>query len=153
MAEPGSVLFDVFTVAQRTRSLLDVALDGAPLTPAQYALYSAVHEHGPLSASDLARLVGMPVTSVHDEVSAMAARGHVERRPDVRDRRAMLLRLTTTGRRAHRETGRSFEVAIRAVERRLGLPVADVRAALAALGRACDAAAADVAFETQGSAG
>lgn len=148
-----SVLFDVFAVAQRTRALLDVALDGAPLTPAQYAVYSAVFDHGPLSASDLARLVGMPVTSVHDEVTAMVARGHVERRRDPRDRRAVLLRLTAPGRRVHRETNKRFEVAIRAVERRLGLPVAEVRLALGELGRACDAAAADVAFEAQGSAG
>jgi DNA-binding MarR family transcriptional regulator len=149
----ASVLFDVFALAQRTRSLLDVALAGAPLTPAQYALYSAVFDSGPLSTSDLARVVGMPVTSVHDEVTAMAARGHVERRTDVRDRRAVLLRLTREGRAVHRATGRSFEVAIAAVERRLDRPLPDVRDALAALGRACDAAAADVAYDAQGSAG
>lgn len=143
----GSVLFDVYALAQRTRSLLDVALDAAPLTPARYAMYSAVHEHGPLSASDLARVVGMPVTSVHDEVSAMARRGHVERRRDVRDRRAVLLRLTADGAAAHEATRVAFEVAVSAVERRLGRPVADVRDVLADLGRACDGAAADVAFE------
>jgi DNA-binding MarR family transcriptional regulator len=142
-----SVLFDVYALAQRTRSLLDVALAAAPLSPAQYALYSAVYEHGPLSASDLARLVGMPVTSVHDEVSAMARRGHLERRRDVRDRRALLLRLTADGLAAHESTRAAFEVAVTAVERRLGRPVADVRDVLAELGRACDGAAADVAFE------
>jgi len=143
----GSVLFDVYALAQRTRSLLDVALAAAPLTPAQYAMYSAVHEHGPLSASDLARVVGMPVTSVHDEVSAMARRGHLERRRDVRDRRAVLLRLTPDGVAAHESTRAAFEVAVSAVERRLGRPVADVRDVLSELGRACDGAAADVAFE------
>lgn len=148
-----SVLFDVYALAQRTRALLDVALAGAPLTPAQYAVYSAVHEHGPLSASDLARLVGMPVTSVHDEVSAMSRRGHLERRRDVRDRRALLLRLTADGVAAHAATRVAFEVAISAVERRLDRPVSAVREALVALGRACDGAAADVAFEAQGDAG
>lgn len=143
----GSLLFDVYTLAQRTRSLLDVALAAAPLSPAQYAMYSAVHEHGPLSASDLARVVGMPVTSVHDEVSAMARRGHLERRRDVRDRRALLLRLTPDGVAAHASTRAAFEVAVTAVERRLGKPVADVRDVLSELGLACDGAAADVAFE------
>jgi len=146
---PTSVLFDVFVVAQRTRALLDLALAGAPLTPGQYAMYSAALEFGPLSTSELARRLGLPVTSAHDEVAAMLRLGHLERRRNPRDGRAFLLRLTPSGRDLHRQTSEAFEGAIRAVEARLGLPVAEVRSALAALAAACEGATSDVLFEGQ----
>jgi DNA-binding MarR family transcriptional regulator len=148
-----SVLFDVFVLAQRTRGLLDIALAGAPLTAAQYAAYSAVLEFGPLSTSDLARHLGLPVSSVHEEVAAMVVRGHVERRRDPRDGRAFLLRLTAAGREQHRVTSRFFEVAVRAVEDRLETPVQDVRDALVELTWACRGATADVTFDASSAAG
>ena len=153
MPRPTSVLFDVLVLSRRVAALLGVALDGAPLTPAEYATYSAVFEFGPLSASALARHLGLPVTSVHDDVRRLIDRGHVERARDRRDRRSWLLRLTAEGTAAHRATAAYFQGAVEAIEHRLDTPVDDLRAGLIELTAACEGAARDLTFDAQGDVG
>lgn len=135
-----SILFDVFVLAQRTRQLLAEAMSSAPLTADEYAIHSAIDHHAPISTSDLARELGMPVTTLHDHVHGLLERGHVERRRDPRDRRAQLLSLSPSGTAAHQRAGRSFDRALAPITEALRLPPDQVRDALRALTEACEAA-------------
>ncbi len=54
MTGEGSVLYDVYVLGQAVNELLVDGLADAPLTPSEYAVYSAVFERGPATPSELA---------------------------------------------------------------------------------------------------
>ena len=136
MKHPGrniSLLFDLFALNQRLRRLLALALADAGLRADEYAVYSLLFEQGPLTATEMARRMGMPLTTVLDYLRAMDARGHLRRARHPRDGRAQRLSLTLTGTAEHRRTNRAWEVMRVRLERSLPIPQKDVRRALQAL--------------------
>jgi DNA-binding MarR family transcriptional regulator len=58
--------------------------------------------------TELARELGMPVTTAADFVRAMRERGHVRRTPHPTDSRSHLLTLTAAGLRTHRKASLAF---------------------------------------------
>jgi len=126
-----SLLFDVFALSQQVGTLLQLAMRDAGMRPSDYAAYSVVLEGGPLTLTELARQLGMPVTTAADYVRAMLARGHLRKQPHPNDSRAQLLALTPAGVRAHRTANTRFERAYRAIIRELPpLDEADAREVL-----------------------
>ena len=114
------MLFDVFVLGQRTRTLVNEAMHDAGLRPDEYAAYSVVFEMQPITLTEMADQLAMPLTTVAEYVQAMTERGHLRKRPDPDDQRARLLTLTPAGIRAHRHASRSFERAHRALLGQLG---------------------------------
>jgi DNA-binding MarR family transcriptional regulator len=137
-----SMLFDVFVLNQRLRALLSRALSESELKADEYAVYSVLFEHGSLTATQMAGLTAMPVTTMLDYVRTMTARGHVRRTRNPADLRSYLLSLTPDGLATHRRTGAAWNVAVARLEGALSKPVAEVRDALQALD---DAAAQAIA--------
>lgn len=143
--QPGreiSLLFDLFVLNQRVRRLMTAALANVALRADEYAVYSLLFEQAPLTASEMARRMGMPLTTVLDYLSAMDQRRHLRREPHPRDGRAQQLSLTIAGISAHRRTNRAWEVMRVNLERSLPIPVDQVRRALQALDDAVIAALA-----------
>jgi DNA-binding MarR family transcriptional regulator len=103
-----SVLFDVFALGQQVRTLVSSAMAGCGLRPDEYAAYSVVFESGPVTMTELARELGMPLTSAADLVRTMRERGHLRRAPHPSDSRAYQLWLTAAGLRAHRKASAAF---------------------------------------------
>ncbi len=134
-----SLLFDLFVVNQRVRRVLTAALAETALRPDEYAVYGLLFEQGPLTATEMARRLGMPLTTLLDYLRAMQARGHVRRERHPRDGRAQHLSLTLSGVTEHQRTNAAWEVMRAQLEGSLTAPIEDVRAALHALD---DAAAA-----------
>ena len=134
----GSVFFDLFVLQQRVRRLLSEAMAEGPLRPDEYAMYSAVFEDEAISPTAMAARLGMPLTTVADQIRAMEARGHCRRVPHPTDGRSYLIVLTAEGSRAHREANVPFERAAAAFERALPRSERAVRRELAALIRAAD---------------
>jgi DNA-binding MarR family transcriptional regulator len=62
-----------------------------------YAALSAIGAFGPLTLTDLAAILGMPLTTASDAVRRLEARGHAARRPNPADGRSQLLELTKDG--------------------------------------------------------
>jgi DNA-binding MarR family transcriptional regulator len=136
MARPGrniSLLFDLFVLNQRVRRLLSLALSDVPLRADEYAVYSLLFEQGPLTATEMARRMGMPLTTLLDYLRAMDGRGHLRRDPHPRDGRAQHLSLTMAGTAEHRRTHAAWEVMRIGLERSLPLPAGEIRRALHAL--------------------
>jgi DNA-binding MarR family transcriptional regulator len=106
-----SILFDVFALGQRVRTLVAAAMAGCGLRPDEYAAYSVVFEARSVTMTELARELGMPVTTAADYVRAMRERRHVSRTPHPTDSRAYQLSLTPAGLRAHRKASAAFEQA------------------------------------------
>jgi DNA-binding MarR family transcriptional regulator len=141
---PISFLFQLFVTHHRVRALLNRTMAGAPLRPDEYAVYSAVFRAGPLSVSDLARLLGMPLTTVSEYLQTMSRRGHVDRVRNPADNRSYLVSLTPDGTAAHTASQAAFTDAIDRVRGALDLPEREVAEALAALDVAVRAALDDV---------
>ncbi len=128
-----SLLFDVFTVGNRVRALLVQAMAGSGLRPDEYAIYSAVLEVGPLTISELAQVMGMPLTTVSDYVRTMTARGHALRSRNPADSRSYLVSLTEDGVAAHHQAMVAFVTAIERVRAALPIAEQDLARALHAL--------------------
>lgn len=114
------MLFDVFVLGQRTRALVNEAMRDAGLRPDEYAAYSVVFERQAITLTEMAELLGMPVTTVAEYVRAMRERGHLRSKTHPTDQRARLLALTPSGLRLHRQASRAFERAHQAFMQELG---------------------------------
>lgn len=110
-----SILFHVFRLGAEVESLLAEALVDAPLTPAEYAIYSAIFEAEPVTPKEIGRELGMPPQTVSDWLAVLRRREHLRSGPNPRDKRSVLVWLSANGRRAHRDTSVLFEAAFQAV--------------------------------------
>jgi DNA-binding MarR family transcriptional regulator len=128
-----SLLFDFFVTSQRLRRVLTDWLAEAGMRPDEYAVYSLLFERGPLTATQMADFLGMPLTTVLDYGKAMIAAGHVVRTSHPFDGRALELSLNRSGIAAHRRAHEHWEVIRKRIERNLSVPVDQVRRSLAAL--------------------
>lgn len=132
----ASLLFDVFALNQAVGRLLGRVMAEGPLSPADYALYSAIFELEAASPTALAERLGMPLTTLVDRLREVEARGHAHRVPNPVDRRSHLVVLTAAGQASHAAAARLFDVASRAVID--GLPGSE-QASQAAIRRIRDA--------------
>lgn len=137
-------MYFLFAASQQVGALLAEALVDAPLDAGGYAFYSALRETQPTSPTDLARLVGMPVTTVLDALAGMKRRDHVARLRNPRDGRSYLVRLTDAGERTHDETETLFSAADVRLLEHLGGRRAEIIDALSALKGASAAALAEL---------
>jgi len=112
-AEPldTSLLFDVFALNQAVGRFLADAMRHGPLTPAEYAVYSAIFELEAATPTALGVRLGMRLTTFIDQLRVMERRGHARRVPHPTDRRSYRVVLTADGLAAHRAANRLFETA------------------------------------------
>jgi DNA-binding MarR family transcriptional regulator len=121
-----SFLFDLFVLGHRVRGLLSQTMAGAGLRPDEYAVYSAVLKVGPLTISELAQAMGMPLTTVSDYVRTMTGRGHARRSRNPADSRSYLVALTEDGVAAHHAARAGFTEAINRIRQVLPIPEQDL---------------------------
>lgn len=144
-----SLPFEIFTASQRLGTYLDRALEGTGIRPAEYAVYSLMLEAGPRTPSELAAMLGMPLSTLSTYLGAMLARRDAKRIPNPADGRSVRVVLTDRGRGVVRTVNPPFTRAVVALETNLDRPVADVRSVLIgiveAIDRADDALAAAAA--------
>jgi DNA-binding MarR family transcriptional regulator len=110
----GNLAIDVFVLDQHVGALLDLALRGTGITPAQYAVYSQFGR-GDVSPGQLLGTLGLRPATLSGYLTAMENRGHLTRTRDARDRRSHLVRLTPEGRAARNICRTRFRKAIDAV--------------------------------------
>ncbi|GAA4700768.1 hypothetical protein GCM10023215_44440 [Pseudonocardia yuanmonensis] len=76
---------------------------GRELSVVEVDLLRTVAAHGPMRVSELAEAKGVDKSTVVPPVKRLEERGVLERRPDPRDRRGVLLVATARGRRVRRD--------------------------------------------------
>jgi len=147
MAE-RTILLDVFAANQKRERLIAEALAETDLPPEDYPLYVFIGTAGPLTPTNLARELGMPLSTLLFRVRRLERRRHVERVANPDDRRSYLVRLTPSGERLLAFARPLFRARALAVEARLGEGrVAALREALTELGDAVDRELGDAARE------
>ena len=130
----------VFALDQQLSSLLQQAMTNAPLTPSEFAVYSALRLMQPTTPTQLAGALGMKATTLSSVLVRMSKSGHLKRRPNPADGRSVILTLSSSGVRVTEACFAGFGVAIEAFRRQLTIDestlLADLEAMSAALGRA-----------------
>lgn len=137
-----SLLFEVFALNQAVGRFLAEAMGEGPLTPAEYAVHSALFELESATPTALAARLGMRLTTFMDQLRVMESRGHARRMPNPRDGRSQLVTLTAPGLEAHRAANRLFETAYTTFIAELGGEEAFARRSLVAMRRAAEGALA-----------
>jgi DNA-binding MarR family transcriptional regulator len=140
-----SLPFDIFLVNQRLGTYLDRALEGTGIRPAEYAVYSLMLEAGPRTPSELASMLGMPLSTLSTYITAMLGRGDARRIPNPADGRSVRVVLTDRGRGVVRRVNPPFTRALEALEANLDAPVPEVRAVLLGILDALERADAELA--------
>ena len=125
-----SLPFDIFELSTRLGSYLGHALEGTGVRPAEYAVYSLMLEAGPRTPSELAAMLGMPLSTMSTYLGAMLGRGDARRIPNPSDGRSVRVVLTDRGRGLVRTVNPPFTRAVVALEANLDAPIGDVRATL-----------------------
>jgi len=134
-----TILLDVFAANQKRERLIAEALAETDLPPEDHPVYVYIGVEGPLTPTELARALGMPLSTVLFRMRRLQRRGHAERIPNPEDGRSYLLRLTPSGERLLAFARPLFRARALAVEARLGDErVAALREALDELGRAIE---------------
>ncbi|MGY1755165.1 MarR family winged helix-turn-helix transcriptional regulator [Blastococcus sp. SYSU D01042] len=103
-AELGELLM---RVARTQRGRWRESLAPWDLSPHQARALRVVTEHDGVRLSDLAEALHIAPRSATEVADGLQERGLVERTPDSRDRRAVVLRPTAEGRRVRAEVGRA----------------------------------------------
>lgn len=137
-----SLFFEVYALGQAVRRLLADAMASSPLTPAEYAIYSAIFEDERLTPTRMARRLGMPLTTAMDHIARLEALGHVRRTVSATDRRATLVSLTASGLAAHRAANHNFERAYEGFLAELEIDEMDATKTLVSLREAVEQALA-----------
>jgi DNA-binding MarR family transcriptional regulator len=101
-ARPGAaepmLMYLVKQVELAVRSRLDDLLRPAGLTALQYTALTVLERHPDLSSAQLARNSFVTAQSMADMITALEARGLIERHRDPVDRRRLVVALTAGGR-------------------------------------------------------
>jgi DNA-binding MarR family transcriptional regulator len=130
----------VFALGQQLGNLLQQAMANAPLTPNEFAVYSALRLMQPTTPTQLAGALGMKATTLSSVLVRMSRSGHLKRRRNPADGRSVILTLSPAGVRVTEACFGAFGVAIDAFRRQLSMDesvlLADLEAMSAALDRA-----------------
>jgi DNA-binding MarR family transcriptional regulator len=135
----------LFALQQQLGALLAQSMAGAPLTPPDFAVCSALRLMQPTTLTELAGTLGMRPTTLSSTLTRLEQQGHLARQPNPADGRSRLISLTPGGQQATEGCFPSFSAAIQAFLRHLDGPEADLLAQLEVAARALQAAAADLA--------
>jgi DNA-binding MarR family transcriptional regulator len=92
-----SLLLQIYAAYQRMGALVERELERDGVAAGWYAALSAIGAFAPVTLTELASMLGLPLTTASDVVRRLEARGHVRRRQNPDDGRSHLLELTATG--------------------------------------------------------
>jgi DNA-binding MarR family transcriptional regulator len=99
----------------------------------EFALYSTLYGLERATPTQLAGVLGLPLTTVSAQLNRLVSRGHATRAINPDDGRSHVFSLTEEGRRVTTAHFESFGRMARSVRARLSVPEADIRAGLTAL--------------------
>ena len=94
--KPGLFL-QPFVVSQLVGSVIANVVEGTGLSGTDFAVVSSLAVWHEATPTELARLLGMPPTTLSAVLKRLEARGLVERLRDIHDRRRHILALTAQG--------------------------------------------------------
>jgi DNA-binding MarR family transcriptional regulator len=135
------VLLLLVAANQRMVQLVDRELAADGVESNGYAVLSLIGARGSMRLTELARQLGMPLTTASDVVRRLEGRGHVRRHPNPEDGRSFLFELTARGDREWRRGWGALTRINTALQEHVDF--AEMRDALTALGVAFESVLTD----------
>ena len=129
LADPAirtNVLLPVFIAGPLSGELLGRELRETGLSADHFAVLSVITSIGPITPTDLSRVLGMPPTTVSTWVRRLGARRQITRKVNPDDGRSALLEVTPAGRSAIDAAQPIFRRLLDEVEEALGARREDV---------------------------
>lgn len=136
-ASDGNVLLDLFVLQQRIGELMELALAGTGVRPAEYAVYSQLGISA-MTPRELGSRLGVTPSTMTGHLAALERRGHARRTPNPDDGRSARIELTADGRTTLAAGRMGFRRMLRALEIELPLPEPEVRVLLQAIDAAAE---------------
>ena len=121
-----NVLLQVFIVGELSGELLGRELRVTGLSPDHFAVLSVISSIGPITPTDLSRVLGMPPTTVSTWIRRLSSRRQITRKVNPDDGRSALLEVTPAGRSAIDDAQPIFRRLLDEVEEALGARREDV---------------------------
>ena len=137
-------LLRLFTIAQQTTRLMQVAMADSPLEPPDFAVYSWLRLVGPVTPTRLAADLGMRQPTLSNYLKRMTDRGHLRRRRNPLDGRSQLVSLTASGRRVTERSFPGFTAAISTFRAHLDVPEEELARVLGSLSDSLDRAVGEL---------
>ena len=103
-----SLLLQVWVLARLAGTVIDDAVEPSGLVAREFVLYSLLVELGETTPTDLARLSGVPATTISKMLRRMVQRGHFEEMDNPEDARSRIIRLTGAGQAAQQDAATGF---------------------------------------------
>jgi DNA-binding MarR family transcriptional regulator len=128
-AADGNVVLDLFVLQQRIGELMELALAGTAVRPAEYAVYSQLGIAA-MTPRDLAARLGVTPSTLTGHLAALERRGHTRRTANPTDARSAVVELTRDGRAALATCRRGFRRMLTMLESALPVPPEQMRALL-----------------------
>lgn len=100
-------LFEVWRLARRTEAVMDAEMADVT-TASDFALYSLLRSLGSTTATELAGVMTVGMSTVSQQLRRLERRGHLERRPNPDDGRSWLVSLTGAGLAQHDRASPAF---------------------------------------------
>jgi DNA-binding MarR family transcriptional regulator len=100
VADERSILLTLQRATHATLHALAAQVADLGLTPAEINALANLADRRPRTISELGQLIGSPPTTLTSVLDRLERRGHVARNPHPTDRRALVVELTPSGRRA-----------------------------------------------------
>jgi len=131
-AADGNIVLDLFILHQRIGELMEVALDGTDVRPAEYAVYTQLGR-GPLTPRELCVRLGVTPSTLTGHLAALQRRNHIDRVPDPADGRSYRVVLTTAGEEEVARCRKGFRRMLARLRRHLSVDEASSRELLRAI--------------------
>lgn len=141
-------LFDIFVLDRAVEALLKQAMTSSPIHALDYAIYSAVDDGPGCTATELARRMNVPLTTMADWLTPIVGRGHFDRQRSAQDRRSFVFHLTPEGTETLRLAKVAFGDGYLAFARHNRRSVEELRSILAEMIDAARAATDELAETT-----
>src|SRR5215216_3917314 len=138
-----SLLLEIYSLQARTSALVqrEFARDALPLD--DYAALSAIGAFGPITLTELATMLGTPLTTMSDTARRLERRRQARRSPHPADGRSTLFELTAAGDAAWRAGWPALQRSTAAIRAALDVPEDEIRQALRRLDAALAATLTD----------
>ncbi len=125
-----SLLLEIYAVSGRAGALLQREFRRDGLETDDYATLSAIGAFGPITLTELASMLGSPLTTMSDALRRLEARGRVGRRANPADGRSVLFELTADGDSAWRAGWPALQRTTAAIREALDAPEDEIRESL-----------------------
>jgi DNA-binding MarR family transcriptional regulator len=135
----GNVVLDLFVLQQRIGELMESALDGTGVRPAEYAVLSQLGVAA-MTPRDLRARLGVTPSTLTGHLAALERHGYVRRTANPADGRSSVVELSADGRATLTRCRRGFRRMLATLEAALPVPADDLRATLLRVDEAAAAA-------------